>query len=614
MVLGIKGVIEMTQSVSGRSFLKGNVKKAGKVLATTALALILSISSPAFAIGSQLTEVRDLLESGYVNPVGDSVLNALSIDDMLKQLGDPHTVFFTEQEYQNFLNSMDMTFSGIGVYIDIVPEGVKIISAISGSPAEEAGLKGGDIIVKAAGQNLSGLSQESATGLLRGPDGSTVQITIIRGAELLEFNVQRKAIEVPTVTGERLDGHIGYIRVQSFGQTTPESFERVVRELKEKGVDSWIIDLRDNPGGYLNSALSLAGFFIGDQTAVQTRDRSQRLTPYPGKKQEFVMNEPAMFLTNENSASASEILSAVMKDYRKATILGANTYGKGSVQSLFPLSGGGVLKMTVAKFFSPLGSEINTVGISPDIQIKESDPRRLAELLLDGLKGGQSIGDDQVVMLSRGEHSWDISLDKVRTPEYWPTYAELLRSLSAHSDLRQGSGTNGVNFSEEDWSRKWPLFYPSYRSVNELTELPLDKKFTVRFTAPIDWSTVNDKSLELIESETGARVPLEFEPMSDREVRVIPEAFLAEGKTYWLLTHQGIHGRDGAVLREGALAVAKTAKDVFSRSTLSTAGKAKVQGAEAEAYFAVKPGLYGVPEFKPMPTKEDYGWTIKSRD
>lgn len=594
----------MSKYRTGLSLLRGHTRKAWKAVTATTLALILSVSSPMLAMGSPLTEVRDLLQSGYVDPVGDSVLNSSSIEEMLQKLGDPHTVFFTESEYQDFLNSMDMTFSGIGVYIDIVPRGVRISSVMPGSPAGEVGLQAGDIIVKADGQTLAGLSQEAATSLLRGPDGSTVQITILRGEEQLELNVARRAIEVPTVTGEVVNGHTGYIGIQSFGATTPAGFDRIAKELKGKGVDSWIIDLRDNPGGYLTSALSLAGYFIGNQTALQTRDRSLTMTPYAGVKQDFELSGPVMFLTNENSASASEILTAVVKDYGKATILGNRTYGKGSVQSMFPLTEGGVLKMTVAKFFSPFGKEINKVGISPDLKIVKSDPRRLAELLLDGanpqtegIKEDQSGNPSEKVQLSVGGRSWEISLNKARSSAYWAAYSELTRTLASHIDLRKQGAAGWNTFTEADWSANWPLFYPSYRGLNELTELPLDKKFTVRFTAPIDWTSVTSESLELIESESGIRVPVEFEPIDDKSVRVIPEELLQAGKTYWLLTHRGIQGKDGVALREGALAVAKTAAGTQTSVTMSSG-------------FSISPELYGIPEFKPARNTKDYGQAI----
>jgi carboxyl-terminal processing protease len=194
-----------------------------------------------------------------------------------------------------------------------------------------------------------------------------------------------------------------------------------------------------------------------------------------------------------------------------------------------------------------------------------------------------------------GDKSWEVSLDKVRSSTYWAAYSELTRTLTSHSDLRKQSATGWNDFSEADWSANWPLFYPSYRGLNELTELPLDKKFTVRFTAPIDWTSVTQESLELIESESGVRVPVKFEPIDDQSVRVLPEELLQAGKTYWLLTHRGIHGKDGVALREGALAVAKTAAGT-QPSIMSLTGKVKE--------------LYGIPEFKPMSNTKDYGQAI----
>jgi carboxyl-terminal processing protease len=587
----------------GIQLFKGYRKNMRQGITAIGLALILSISSPLSVWASPLTDVRYLLENAYVDPVDASVLNSATIEEMLEKLGDPYTVHFTNEEYQNFLNSMDMSFSGIGVYVEIIPEGVKVTSAITGSPAEAAGLLAGDVILKADGQVLAGLPQETALGLLRGPEGTSVQITVGRGEELLELNVLRKAIEVPTASGELLKGHIGYISLQSFGENTAEVFAGVAKDLQAKGADSWIIDVRDNPGGYLTTALNMAGFFIGDQTAMQTKERmSESASYYKGTKQEFIFDEPVMFLTNENSASASEILSAVVKDYHKAMILGNTTYGKGSVQSLFMLSEGGVLKMTVAKFFSPLGKEINHVGVAPDLKLVGSDPQRLAELLLDTMKPqsvaqGDTLSEEfSKVQLNVNGSSWEIPLNKVRTVDYWANYAELVRTLS-HTDLRKASESGWTNFAEEDWTAKWPLFYPEYQPLNQLSDLPLDKKFTVRFTAPINWETVTAETLELVESESGTRVPVVFEPVDTQAVRVIPEELLKPGKTYWLITHRGIQGQDGVFLGHGALAVVKTAnsEEITALKTMEI----------------LKPAFNGVADFMPAFDMKDYGQAIK---
>lgn len=504
------------------------------------LALVISISlflsTPVLAAENTLPEVRTLLQNQYVDPVSSEVLAAPSIEEALQKLGDPHTRYFTAEQYQNFINSMDMTFYGIGVYIELVSEGIRITSVMEGSPAAEAGLEAGDVITEAEGQALAGIPQENAVGLLRGPDGSSAQITVQRGGTTLKLEVMRRAIEMPTVEGKLVQDKIGYIAIYSFGETTPAGFDQVVKELKGQGAKAWIIDLRNNPGGYLSSALSLAGYFIGEQTALQTKDRSGVYVKYPGVKQDVSLSEPTVFLTNENSASASEILTSVVKDYDKATILGNQTYGKGSVQSMFPLSDGSVLKMTIAKFFSPFGHEINGVGISPDLKIVNSDSEKAAELLLTGrLADGDNTSQKERVQILADGKSWRISLEQARTPEYWQAYREIM----------------GTVYSPN-------LYYPDYRELGGLQEVPLDKKFKVTFTGPIDWQTVTAQSLELIERETGERVPLEFNPLSDHELQVIPSELLQPGKTYWLVTHRMIQGQKGDALREGAIAVIQT--------------------------------------------------------
>ncbi len=539
--------------------IKANTK-AGRILTASALALILTVSAPAAALGSPVDDVRSLLESQYVDPVDPWVLSASSVEEMLKRLDDPHTVFFTQKEYQNFLNSMDLSFSGIGVYIELEPRGLEIVGIIPGSPAEEAKLKTGDIIAQVGGQSLAGLSQDAATTLIKGPEGTTIDIVVLRGEERLSLKVARRAVEVPTVSGEMLNEDIGYVAIESFGETTEELFEQVIKELDKQGADAWVMDLRNNPGGYLDSALSLAGYFIGEQTALQTKDRSQKFEPYQAEKQEFIIAEPVIFLTNENSASASEILTAVVKDYQKAVVVGTNTYGKGSVQSLWQLTDGDVLKITVAKFYSPYGKEINGVGISPDVEILENDPLEMAVLMLAGSIQGNGDGQEvaDLVQFTAGGKDWNISLEEARDPEYWSAYRELIQNNSFPGGFSWRHNSDWAAISQSEQDALWPLFYPGYHEMSELKDLAVDKTFTVRFTAPIDFKSVTENSFELIESESGKRMPVTFEQVDERSVKVIPQGLLEPEKTYWLLTHQGIAAKDGSILKEGALTVGTT--------------------------------------------------------
>lgn len=500
-------------------------RKAVRLLLNLVLTVILLFSNSPAVLASDagtLAEIRSLLKTQYVEPVADEVLNASTIEEMLDKLGDPHTMYFTPEEYHQFVESINLSFTGIGIHMEMVPEGVAVLSVVSGSPAEEAGLKSGDVIVQADGESMAGLTSEEAVNKLRGPEGSTVRLRVNRGEEILDLKATRAEVSEPTITGEVLDGHIGYLDLNSFGEDTPEEFETAVKKLEGEKVDSWIVDLRDNGGGYLSSALDLAGYFIGGDTAVRFKDRSGELYPYEAIEHDFTLGPKIIVLINENSASASEILTAAVKDYEKAVIVGTTSYGKGSVQSMFPLDNGGVLKMTVDHFYSPLGKEIDKVGVSPNVLIQQADSLKAAELMLSD---------------SAQE------LKMARTDDYWEAWREL-------------SGTAANNAGQS--SSSYIYYYPSYRQVADLAQIPLDKKFTVDFSEAIDWTSVNNSSVELIDSSTGERTLSTFQPQGAARVEVIPNTRLTPDTTYWLVIHPTIRGLKGKVLNEGGLTIAHT--------------------------------------------------------
>ena len=353
--------------------------------------LLLFVCAPAVSAQNQVDEVRDLVAEYYVDVPPAAFMQAGSVDEMLNILGDPHTMYFTGEEYQAFQESFDQRFFGIGIYMEIVPQGVKVLSAIKGAPAEKAGLKNGDIITRAGGYDLKGLDEEESMARLRGPEGSKVKLTIQRGVQTFQVVVTRKEVDVPTVTGEAVNGgKTGYIAIDSFGQNTDEELGAEVKSLQAAGVKNWIIDLRGNPGGYLDTAFEMAGYFIGEKPVitVKERDYSQVGT---GVKQEFMITGPVVVLVDENSASASEVLTGALQDYHRAVVLGRNTYGKGTVQEIFPLSGGDVLKLTIARFYSPNGGVIDRKGITPDLVIDpQSDGLQAAEDLLAGNDGDEA--------------------------------------------------------------------------------------------------------------------------------------------------------------------------------------------------------------------------------
>ncbi|CAA7599599.1 C-terminal-processing peptidase S41A [Acididesulfobacillus acetoxydans] len=352
------------------------------------LVIMLTVSPavPAAAAESSaadLAQVRALLDQGYVDPVPQDVLNAPTMDTMLGRLGDPYTDYFSPSEYKDFQDSLNNQFSGIGIHMVMTPSGVEVASVIAGSPAEKAGLKPGDIVTRADARPLSGLSSGEAAALLRGPAGTTVQLAVRRGCAILFLPVTRAALSEPEVTGQLLDGHIGYLQVSVFGSAVPQAFAQAASGLQKKGADAWIVDLRENPGGYLAAALALAADFIPGEAVVRVQTRTGGTQTLVASQKGLVrIHGPVILLTDENSASASEVLTAALKDHDAAFVLGEKTFGKGSVQQIYPFADGAALKMTIAHFFSPAGHPINQVGIKPDLSVDPALAKEAAELLL----------------------------------------------------------------------------------------------------------------------------------------------------------------------------------------------------------------------------------------
>lgn len=536
------------------------IKRLQQVLGVLFIVAMLFGSAPAALAGDTLSEVRTLLQNNYVDPVSDSVLSAGSIPEMLERLGDPHTIFFTQQQFQAFLGSLEgIQFAGLGINIDMASEGVKVTSVFPGSGAENAGLKQGDIIIKAGQDSLAGITAEKAVSILRGDAGTFILLTVKRGASLLTLNVERKLIEIPTVSGNMVDGGLGYVNIRSFGTDTAAALGKILGELRQQSIKGWIIDLRNNPGGYLSSVVDLASYFIGPNKVVQVRERDGKVEELVSPTHGFTLTEPVIFLTNDYTASASEILSAAVKDYKKATILGITTYGKGTVQDMFNLSDGSVLKMTVAHFYSPFGFAINKVGISPDLTIENTDPEMAARLLLKSQDGVANGANKQgFVQIKLPQQNFTVDLADVRKPSYWSSYAEILTHLTV-GEVVKGTALGWENFASADFAKAFSFFYPDYQLVSTLKDVPLDKKFTVHFSGQPDWQTINSSTVELLNSYTGERVPIAFNPQGLSDVQVIPQEKLVSGTTYWLVMHPGIKGVNGLVSTTGYIAEALTA-------------------------------------------------------
>lgn len=480
----------------------------------------------AMPIETEVTEeIQFLLDMLYVEQLEENLFINNNIEEVLENHTDSHTVYFDSDTYKAFMDSLDQSFSGIGIYIEIVPEGVLVLSVMPNSPSEGVGLQPGDIIVKTDGINLAGLSNEEAVSHIRGPEGSVAKIEVVRKDEILNFDIVRTTIEVPSVEGEIENGNIGVISLHSFGSNTATDFMEIAKKLRNQGANSWIIDLRFNGGGYLQSALDIAGYFVGEETILLTKDERGNVGNYYSSNKQFFNDDKVIVLVNEFSASASEILTGAIKDYNRATIVGNTTFGKGSIQQIYPLSNGGALKLTTMRFFSPLENPIDGVGIKPHI-VTEEESHNIAKLLLSGANEKESMNK----RLNINNQWFNVDLELSQQEEFWPTYKIILNAL-------------GKKFSPES-------YFQSYRSLQSLEDVEEDKVFNVVFSGPINIRrALDENAIELIHVKTGQRIELENITASTRILDLQPKEKLEKGEVYWLLFHDHLLSMGGNRLR-----------------------------------------------------------------
>jgi carboxyl-terminal processing protease len=340
---------------------------------------------------SLFAEVYERIKRDYVEEVDDHVLMERALRGMVSAL-DSHSAYLDSEEFEEIRLSTMGSYPGVG--IEVVPDegAVKVLRPIDGSPAQRAGLKPGDEIVKIDDVDVGG-DLPAATARLRGASGSTVRLTVRRKGEaaLIEFSVQREQVEVTSVERETLEPGYGYLHITTFTEATPEDVSRAILELKRDNNGSLkglVLDLRDNPGGVLESGVAVADDFLEQGVIVTADGRTPearfRMDATPG---DLIGGAPLVVLVNGGTASASEIVAGALKDHGRALLIGRKTYGKGSVQTVMPLSHGGALKLTTSRYFTPSGASIQGVGIVPDIL--ESEPSRTA--LTQAAKSGLSL-------------------------------------------------------------------------------------------------------------------------------------------------------------------------------------------------------------------------------
>ena len=319
-------------------------------------------------------EVLEKINKEYVDEINQSESMDSAINGLLQSL-DPYSSYMSPEIFEEMQTETSGEFGGLGIEVSMEAGVVKVITPIDDTPASKAGLKAGDYIVKINDIQVQGKSLSEAVDLMRGPVGSGIELTVRRRGvkKALTFNVVREIIEVQSVKSELLENNIGYLRLTSFNDNSSQQIKKQIKKLKKnKNLNSYILDLRNNPGGLLSQAIKITDFFLENGEIVSTKSRKKSENrKWFAKKGDILDGKTLLVLINYGSASASEIVAGALKDHKRAILVGENSYGKGSVQSIIPLKNKGAIRLTVAKYYLPSGKSISEVGVRPDIEVNE---------------------------------------------------------------------------------------------------------------------------------------------------------------------------------------------------------------------------------------------------
>ena len=322
-------------------------------------------------------EVLEKVKDEYIDEVDQTEIMDSAINGVLQSL-DPYSSYMSPELFKSMQTDTKGEFGGLGIEIGMEAGVVKVIAPIPDTPADKAGIKAGDYIVRIDDEQVQGKSLMEAVKLMRGPVNTTIKLTIRRkgNRKALEFNIKRKIIEVSSVDSRILGEkkNIAYIQLKSFNEKSDKQFFKIIKDFEKKSSSpiGYIVDLRNNPGGLLTQAINITDLFLNDGEIVSTKGRKISETRrFFARKGDVINGKPIIVITNNGSASASEIFAGALKDHKRAIILGENTYGKGSVQSIIPLKNGGGMRLTISKYYLPSGKSISEVGVTPDILVEE---------------------------------------------------------------------------------------------------------------------------------------------------------------------------------------------------------------------------------------------------
>lgn len=431
------------------------------------LAIILTFGGAAQAFASddidqELSSLKEVLRDVQLLHISEPDRQALvrgAIDGLIETLNDPYTVYMTPEDLKDFRDSIDGNYVGIGVQMqpgEIYP---KVLNTIENTPASKAGIMPGDMIIKIDGTDVSHEPLGKVVERVRGREGTKLTLTIRREGTA-DFNVEltRANISTPTVTGKVLESGIGYIRINTFGDFTEDEFKKMLEDLTDQGATKLILDLRDNPGGIIHSAVNVSSNFIGpDKVVVTTINRDGHREEYLAEWNGNTLNHmPIVVLVNEYTASAAEIVAGALQDYDLATLIGSQTFGKGTVQAVIPLETGGALKITVARYHTPMDRVIDGTGLSPDIQVLTPDlSLAVAQGYLNGSPGSTIIFDrDKSEAMVNGSAVRNGRVIQKQGETYLPLRL-VFESLGYRVDWLQGEGAIKVAKLQSE-----AVFYP----------------------------------------------------------------------------------------------------------------------------------------------------------
>ena len=356
------------------------MKKKFKVIFLTAILFI--FSKITFAANDEniydkidlFGEVLDKINKEYVDEVNHGEAMDAAINGVLQSL-DPYSAYMSPDTFKEMETETSGKFGGLGIEVGMEFGVVKVITPMDDSPAEREGVKAGDYIVKVDGVQVQGKTLSEAVELMRGPVGSKIEITVRRKGvkKALTFEIIREIIVVESVKSKIIDDNVGYIRLTAFNENSSRQVKDKIKKFKKKKINKYVLDLRNNPGGLLSQAVKISDFFLDNGEIVSTKSRkSYENKKYFAKKGDIINGKTLVVLINYGSASASEIVAGALKDHKRAILIGENSYGKGSVQSIIPLKNEGAIRLTISKYYLPSGESISGTGITPDIEVSES--------------------------------------------------------------------------------------------------------------------------------------------------------------------------------------------------------------------------------------------------